>query len=348
MKSSKWSFLSTALPIIQAPMAGAQDIELAIAVAEAGGLGSLPCAMLSTEQIESEVARFRACTDKALNLNFFCHRPPVFSQDKEEVWRDALARYYKELNLDPNAKSFSASRKPFDETACALVEKLKPEFVSFHFGLPADHLLARVKNVSQVLSSATTVAEGRYLESKGCDAVIAQGLEAGGHRGHFLTNDISNQMGTIALVPLLVDALKVPIIASGGISDARGVRAAFALGASAVQVGTAYLLSDESRISEFHRQSLLKEDSETALTNLFSGRPARGIYNRLMRELGPMSHKAPEFPLAGEALAPLKEAAQGISKADFSSLWAGQAVSLVRKGSAKEITLRLASEFSSP
>jgi nitronate monooxygenase len=340
--SLAWSFLKTELPLIQAPMAGAQDADMAIAVANAGGLGSIPCAMLSTEEIRNQVAKFRAAAiGKPLNLNFFCHEPPPQPSPKEVGWKKILEPYYKELHVDPTKEVKSVSRAPFDESLCSLVEELKPEFVSFHFGLPKKELLLRVKKVSFVLSSATTLGEGKYLEDHGCDAVIAQGFEAGGHRALFLTNDLATQMGTMALVPQLVDLLKVPVIASGGISDGRGVRAAFALGASAVQVGTAYLFSHEAKISEFHRKKLLDKNSETALTNLFSGKPARGIVNRLMKDLGAMNSAAPEFPGAGAALAPLKEAADANHKADFSSLWSGQAASLGKVRSAREITEEL-------
>lgn len=331
-------FLKTELPIIQAPMAGAQDIQLAIAVAKAGGLGSLPCAMLSPEQIRSEVAQFRAATDKPLNLNFFCHHAPPAVSSKESAWKKLLEPYYRELKVDPNVKVNSPSRNPFDETLCALVEELKPEVVSFHFGLPSENLFARVKKVSFVMASATTIAEGLWLEAHGCDAVIAQGLEAGGHRGNFLSDDLGIQIGTFSLVPQLADALKVPVIASGGISDERGAKAAMILGAKAIQVGTSYLFCPEAKVSDFHKEKLSEKYAPTALTNLFSGRPARGIVNRLMKDLGAINSLVPEFPLAGGALAPLKEAAGPSEKADFSSLWAGQSASLNKARSAKEIT----------
>ncbi|KYG62427.1 2-nitropropane dioxygenase [Bdellovibrio bacteriovorus] len=331
-------FLKTEFPIIQAPMAGAQDIQLAIAVAKAGGLGSLPCAMLNPEQIRGEVAKFRAATQKPLNLNFFCHQAPPAVSSKEAAWRKLLEPYYREFKVDPNLKVNSPSRSPFDVTLCALVEELKPEVVSFHFGLPSENLLARVKKVAMVIASATTVAEGVWLEAHGCDAVIAQGLEAGGHRGNFLSDDLGIQMGTFSLVPLLADALKVPVIASGGISDERGAKAAMILGAKAIQVGTSYLFCPEAKISAFHKEKLSEKYAPTALTNLFSGRPARGIVNRLMKDLGAMNSLVPEFPLAGGALAPLKEAAGSSEKGDFSSLWAGQSASLNKPRSAKEIT----------
>ena len=207
-----------------------------------------------------------------------------------------------------------------------MLAEFKPPVVSFHFGLPAPELVAQVKGWGgKVLSTATTLPEARWLQKHGADAVIAQGLEAGGHRGHFLSDDLSLQAGTMALVPQLVSALEVPVIAAGGIADARGVAAAMALGASGVQVGTAYLLCPEASTRAVHKAALRSDSAQhTALTTLFSGRPARGIVNRLMDELGPLNSAAPAFPLAGGALAPLRAASEALGRGDFSPLWAGQ------------------------
>lgn len=335
-----WSFLGINLPVIQAPMAGSNDSTLVIAVANAGGLGSLPCAMLSVEQIRSEVAKIRAATTKPFNLNFFSHPEPVRDAKKESDWKNLFQPYYQEFGIDPAATSEAPLRKSFNQEICALVEELKPAVVSFHFGLPADHLVKRVKAAGAlVLSSATTVAEARWLEAHGCDAIIAQGLEAGGHRGLFLTSELNSQLGTFALLPQIVDAVKIPVIASGGIADARGVKAAFAMGACAVQVGTSYLLCHEAKTHALHRKALLNaQDKDTALTNIFSGRPARGIVNRVMKDLGPMSAKAPDFPLAGTPLLPLRAGVDVANQADFMPLWAGQSVSLAKEISATELT----------
>ncbi len=215
------------------------------------------------------------------------------------------------LSLDstPDAPIPRSTRMPFDGAMCDLVVELKPEVVSFHFGLPDQLLLRRVRDTgAKILSSATTVDEARWLEREGCHAIIAQGYEAGGHRGMFLTQDISTQIGTMALVPQVVDAVKVPVIAAGGIADARGMVAAFALGASAVQLGTAYLFCPEATIGPVHRQALRSAAArESTITNVFSGRPARGIVNRIVREVGPRSDLAPAFPLAGGAIAPLSD-----------------------------------------
>ena len=334
------------VPIVQAPMAGANGSAMAAAASEAGALGSLPCAMLDAARIRSEIGVIRQQTSKPVNVNFFCHTPPDPDPERDAAWKAALAGYYAELGLDTSASAPAPSRAPFDETTCEIVEDLKPEVVSFHFGLPAKALLRRVKEAGVVvISSATTVEEARWLEDQGCDAIIAQGYEAGGHRGMFLGEDVTTQAGTMALVPQVVDAVDVPVIAAGGIADGRGIAAAFALGASGVQIGTAYLFTPEALITDLHRAALrAARDDGTALTNLFSGRPARGLINRLMREIGPMSDKAPAFPTAGRALAPLKKQAEAAGAADFTSLWSGQAAALGREMGAAELTRRLAED----
>ncbi len=338
--------LGIKVPIIQAPMAGANGSAMVIAACEAGALGSLPCAMLDGAKVRSEIGVIRQRTSKPINVNFFCHTPAKPDPRRAAAWKAELEGYYAEHGLDPSAKAPDVDRAPFDEVMCETVEELRPEVVSFHFDLPARALLDRVKDAgSVVLSSATTAEEARWLEANGCDAIVAQGYEAGGHRGMFLGDDITTQAGTMALVPQVVDAVGVPVIASGGIADGRGIAAAFALGAAGVQIGTAYLFTPESLISDLHRAALhTAQDDGTALTNLFSGRPARGLVNRVMREIGPMSDKAPAFPTAGGALAPLKKAAEANGASDFSSLWSGQAASLGREMGAAELTRRLAED----
>src|SRR5262245_40038955 len=332
------------LPIVIGPMAGAMDAELAAAVSAAGGLGSLPCAMLGPAQIRQEVERIRQQTTKPINLNFFCHAAPALNNAREAAWRDRLAPYYRELGIDPAAPVPTSNRAPFDDALCDVVLELKPKVVSFHFGLPAPRLLDRVKRENFVIwSSATTVQEARWLVERGVDAVIAQGVEAGGHRGMFLTEDIAAQVGTLALVPQIVDAVDVPVIAAGGITDARGIVAAFALGAAAVQMGTAFLHCPESKISKPHRAALQSTQADgTALTNVMTGRPARGIINRLIRELGPISPEAPAFPLATGAIMPLRQKAEATGSGDFSPMWSGQAAALGRALPARELTQKLA------
>lgn len=342
--------LGIEVPILQAPMAGAQGSALAVAVSNAGGLGALPCAMLGIEAMREELAAIRAQTAKPFQVNFFCHRQPEPDAAREAAWRAALAPYYAEHGIDPSAIPAGPGRLPFRHEAADVLSEFRPAVVSFHFGLPADDLLARVRSWgAKVLSSATTVDEARWLEARGVDAVIAQGLEAGGHRGHFLSDDLARQVGTFALVPQIARAVKVPVVAAGGIADAEAVAAAMALGAAGVQVGTAYLLCPEATTSAVHSAALRSEEaSATALTNLFTGRAARGIVNRLMRELGPLSGIPPAFPLATAAIAPLRARAESAGKGDFSPLWAGQSATGCKEIAAAALTRELASGLARP
>ena len=335
------------VPIIQAPMAGPGTPELAMAVGDAGGLGSLPCAQLTVDQARSALELIRPSASRPLNLNFFCHAAPVLDAAGDSNWRSRLTPYYRELGLDPRAVPAAAGRRPFDADYCRLVEDYRPQVVSFHFGLPHRALLERVKAAgAKVISSATTVAEARWLEDHGCDAIIAMGLEAGGHRGNFLAEDMSRQVGTFALVPQVADAVRVPVIAAGGIADARGIVAALALGAAAVQIGTAYLFCPETKLTRVYREALNRAgDDDTMITNVFTGRPARGIVNRLMRERGPLSPHAPQFPSAAAAVAPLKTKSEAQGSGDFTNLWSGQATRLARRAlSAGQLTHLLADQ----
>lgn len=339
--------LGTKWPLIQAPMAGSQGSALAIAVSGAGGLGSQPAAMLGTESLAAELQKIRAAASGPFNVNFFCHTPPEPDAAAEARWRAALAPYYAEFGIDPAGIVAGPGRLPFNAESAGVLESFAPRVVSFHFGLPEPALLARVKRSrAVVLSSATTLEEGLWLQAHGADAVIAQGLEAGGHRGHFLSADLTRQMGTFALVSQLVRALSVPVVAAGGIAGPEHVRAALALGAAGVQVGTAYLSCPEATTSALHRAALAgPEAGHTALTNLFTGRPARGIVNRLLRERGPMSAEAPAFPLATAAIAPLRAAAEARGSSDFSPLWAGQNAAGCRAMPAAELTHELSGGF---
>lgn len=332
------------LPIVQAPMAGVQGSAMAVAVSNAGGLGSLPCAMLTPETLRSELQAITAQTTRPWNLNFFCHTPTVPDAAREARWRAALAPFYADYGIDPATIPEGGGRAPFSEAIAELIAPFRPPVVSFHFGLPSAALMARVKGWgAKVLSSATTVEEARWLEAHGADAVIAQGLEAGGHRGIFLGDDLSTQIGTFALLPQVVQAVKLPVIAAGGIADAQGVAAAMALGAAGVQVGTSYLLCPEATTTALHRAALQSRRAEhTVLTNLITGRPARGMRNRLLDALGPLSDAPPAFPLATAALAPLKAAAEKLGRDDFSTLWSGQNASGCRAIAAAEMTRRLA------
>ena len=335
------------VPILQAPMAGASDAELAIAVAKAGGLGALPAGMLDSEQVRAQVDQFRAAAkERPLNLNFLAHKMPVPNNAREHAWRERLKPYYLELGIDLAAPVTGAARRPFDAATCAIVEEIRPAVVSFHYGLPEKELVARVKAAGcKIICSATTVEEARFLEANGCDAIIAQGLEAGGHRGMFLSTELATQVGLFALLPQVVDAVNVPVIATGGIADARTMAAALTLGAAAVQIGTAFLFCPEAKILPPHRAALRTvRDDSTVVTNVFSGRLARGLVNRATRELGPISDIVPEFPLASGALAPLHAKAQAQGSGDFSPMFAGQGATLGHELPAGQLVRKLAAE----
>lgn len=334
----------TEFPIVLAPMAGVMDADLVIAAAQGGALGSLPCAMLSVEKAREQVNIIRQRISAPLSMNFFCHTPVEADPAREVTWKGRLAPYYEEMGLDPATPINAANRAPFDAAMCELVEELKPEITSFHFGLPEPALFDRVKATGCiVMSSATTVKEAIWLEEHGADVIIAQGAEAGGHRGMFLTENIFEQPGTFALVPQVADAVRVPVVAAGGIADGRGIAAAFALGAAGVQIGSAYLRCPESKVIPPARIALAQaRDDSTVITNVMTGRPARGVANRVMREVGPISPDAPAFPHAATSLAPLKAAAEKLGRVDFTNLWAGQAVRLGREMPAAELTRALA------
>lgn len=359
MKTHLQELLGLELPIIQAPMAGVQGSELTIAVSASGGLGSLPCAMLTVNLIREELQRIESATDKPYNLNFFCHEAPEFDAAIEVKWREALMPYYQEFGIDVDDIKAGASRSPFNHALADVLEDFKPAVVSFHFGLPDKALVGRVKSIgAKVLSSATTVKEAQWLEANGADIIVAQGVEAGGHRGTFLNESaastaknvsdygVSTQIGTFALLPQIVNAVDVPVVAAGGIADVEGIAAAMKLGASGVQLGTTYLLCDEAKTSKVHRAALKSNQVlETALTNVFSGRPARGMVNRIISELGPISDLAPEFPMASTATALLRAKAESQGLGDFSPLWCGQNASGCEEISAAELTRNLASAF---
>lgn len=336
-------FLGIDRPIIQSPMAGVQGSELAMAVSNAGGLGSLPCALLGPEALRSELVKLQEGTDKPFSVNFFTHTPPKPNATQEKAWRDALAPYYREFGIDPDSIPAGGGRTPFNNESAALIEEFRPAVVSFHFGLPEPGLVARVKATgAKIISTATTVDEAIWLEKHGADGIIAQGIEAGGHRGIFLTQDLTTQMSTLALVPQVVNAVKCPVIAAGGIADTKGIRAVMHLGAAGAQLGTAFLLCPEATTRAIHREALKSPQARhTAITNLFSGGPARGIVNRVIRELGPICSATPEFPLAGTAIAPLRASAEAKGSGGFSSLWSGQNASGCREIPAEEQVRRL-------
>jgi nitronate monooxygenase len=334
------------IPIVQAPMANATAIDMAVAVAEAGALGSYPCAALTDEKITEGVATIRARTKKPINLNFFCHHVAPADPERDAAWLNKLAPYYGELGAETPKVPLKATIVPFSVTTCRVVEQIKPAVVSFHFGLPEAELLARVKTSGcKIISSATTLREALWLVEHGVDAIIAQGAEAGGHRGMFLETDPATQVGTFALVEQIVDAVKVPVIAAGGIGDGRSITAAFVLGAAGVQIGTAYLGCPEATISALHKEALSGEGRETVITNVLSGRPARSIVNRIIREQGPINNSSlPAYPLATPALAPLRAKAEAKGSSDFSPLWSGQGAPPPTGIGAGELTRKFADE----
>ena len=338
--------LKIEIPIIQAPMAGSDSVALARSVASTGALGSLACALLSPDQVSEAVRALREAMTRPFNLNFFCHRMDAPDRAAKEKWKSFLRPHYQRLGLDIESVGETRLRLPFNEEMCEVVEEMRPEVVSFHFGLPSANLVERLKTVGiKILSSATSVREAIWLESRGCDAIIAQGLEAGGHRGMFLETNVATQVGLFALLPQIADAVSVPVIAAGGIADARGVRAALALGASGVQLGTAYLFCPEANTSPLYRRALEQAgDNGTAVTNLFSGGPARGILNRFLQESGPISDAAPAFPYAATLVAPLRTASEKTGALDYMQLWSGQAAGLAKSVPADQFTSRLAAD----
>jgi nitronate monooxygenase len=342
------------LPIIQAPMAGLSTSAMAIGVSQAGGLGSIAGALLSPNALSAELNAFRVRSRGPINLNFFCHPESRADPLRGATWQQRLKPYFHELGLSQEIATVVPSVIPFSDEHCDLVMELRPEIVSFQFGLPREGLVDRIKAAgSKILGSANTVEEAIWLEERGCDAIIAQGWEAGGHRAMFLGESVATQAGTMALVPQVVDAVSVPVIAAGGIADGRGIAAAFALGASGVQIGTAYLFCPEANVDPLYRQALNSAyDDRTIITNIFTGRPARAIVNRIVRELGPMAKEVPAFPLAIGALQPMSTKAKSDGSGDFTPFWSGQAASLGRELPANDLTRLLATEaletFKSP
>ena len=336
--------LGITLPIIQAPMAGANGLEMPLAVAQAGGLGSLACAPLDASGLRKLLRAVRDRYVGPLNINFFAHAEPQNEPERESSWLHGLSPYYRELGIRSPGSLTAGRIQPFDAERCEVVEEFAPTVVSFHFGLPEASLVARLKAAgSLIMSSATTVEEARWLAGNGCDVVIAQGIEAGGHRGMFLADDINSQMGTMSLVPQVADAVNVPVVAAGGIADGRGIASAFALGACGVQIGTAYLFTPEATISDVYRDSLHKVAlHQTALTNVFSGRLTRTLVNRFVTQLGPITDTAPSFPKGFPAMQPLRAEAESKGSRDFSAHYCGQSAGLGFLTTARRLTHYLA------
>lgn len=331
------------IPIVLAPMGGVSTVDLAVAVSGAGGLGSLAMAGTDARGLRNIIETMKDRTPNPYNLNFFAHSMPASDSDRDREWLKKLRPLFEELEI-PAPAELKAALEPFGNLHCAVIEEMKPPIVSFHFGLPPANLVSRIKAAgTTILSSATTVAEARWLEANGADAVIAQGLEAGGHRGMFRNEDMASQMGTLSLVPQVADAVKIPVIAAGGIADGRGIAAALMLGADAVQIGTGFLRCPEAETNTIYRKAL-DEAEETVVTNVISGRPSRVIPNRLVRELGPISLDAPAFPKGFGPSGSLRKASEANGSGDFSPFYCGQSFSLGRSTQAAVLTRVLANE----
>ena len=324
-------------PVLQAPMASAATPALAAAVSEAGGLGALGSSMLPVDELRRQTAELRELTQQPFQLNFFCHEPPEVSGDIADRAREYFAPLYDELGIgDPPQPSAPAVE--FDEARLEALLDLRPPVVSFHFGLPPRDVMEAIRGTGmRVLASATTVAEARHLEDHGVDAVVAQGAEAGGHRGSFLVEGDDGPVGTLALVPQVVDAVDVPVIAAGGIADGRGLAAVLALGAGAAQIGTAFLPCPESGISPVYREALRDARADgTIVTRAVSGRPARALRNRLTQELSGVLPYPAQLSLTAPLLA--SEAAG----AEFQAMWSGQAAALATEAPAAEVVAAIA------
>lgn len=339
------SLLGIDHPIIQAPMAGSSTPELAAAVGNAGGMGSIAAAMLDGDALRAEVAQARSATNGPLNINFFVHEPPQEDEKRAVAARALLKPYYDELGLG-DVPEVRPTNFPFDEAMAEVVLALGPKVASFHFGLPEKSLVARLRDAGiLVLSSATTVREAKILEQGGVDMIVAQGIEAGGHRGTFASSYEQAQVGAMALVPQVVDAVSVPVIAAGGIGDGRGIAAAFALGAAGVQLGTVFLNCAEAGIAPVYREALLEaRDEDTRLTDAFSGRPARGLANRYIDEMAPHKGALPDFPLMNTLTGPLRKESAARASDEFVSLWSGQAAGLNRETGARALMQKLVAQ----
>ncbi|MBV8506633.1 MAG: nitronate monooxygenase [Alphaproteobacteria bacterium] len=333
-------------PVIQAPMAGFASPALAAAVCNTGALGSIGCAGIPLATVREQITALRQATNRPYNLNFFVHSRPRLDPDGSARMRTTLASYFNEFGLGPVPEP-KEPFPPFDEERLDLILELRPRVVSFHFGLPDATAVRRVKEAGCIiLSSATTVAEARSLEANGADVIIAQGFEAGGHRGSFSGSPGAGNIGTMALVPQIADAVRLPVIAAGGIADGRGLAAAFALGASGVQLGTAFLGCPEATVSPLHRARLRSAaDDGTELTRAFTGRPARALRNRYVTE---MANSEPlEFPLQGSLVRPLWELPSEEARASFMPFWAGQGAPLIREIPASQLIDKLVVEAQS-
>ncbi len=337
--------LCTKHPIIQAPMAGGPTTpDLVAAVSNAGGLGSLGAASLPPEPLRKQVKEVRSLMDAPFGVNLFV--PTPFEADPEKIERAKvlLGLYREELGIEGSGIP-SSFEESFDDQLEVILEERVPVF-SFTFGIPSEEQLRRLRDAGIItVGTATTVREGLRLEEEGVDIVVAQGSEAGGHRGTFLGDFRDALIGTMALVPQMVDALSVPVVAAGGVMDGRGLAAALILGAEAAQMGTAFLACEESGAHpEFKAAVLGAADDETAITRAFSGRAARGLKNRFLVEVGMREAELPPFPIQNALTRDVRAAAQRQDRLEFMSLWAGQAVRLARRTTAGDLVRETAEE----
>ncbi len=341
-------FLGTQFPLIQSPMAGSQSLSMALAVSSAGAMGSLPTATLSHDELVSLLQEWQALGKPALNVNFFAHAMPELDSHKALNWQAILEPFAQEYGADFENIDLLTARRPFDDQHLDIIRHFKPPLLSFHFGLPSPEHIQAIKALGiKIMSSATTVAEAIWLDANGADFIIAQGLEAGGHRGLFLHPDISTQVGTFALLPKIVAAVNKPVIAAGGIANTQGIQAALTLGASAVQMGTVFLACEESSVTAEHRQALLSDPSQqhTAITNIYTGRPARGIVNPIMTKLQYIHPQALDFPYAAPFMSRIASLAKQQGNVNFTPMWCGQNTSGCQNIGAEKLTKQLCQVF---
>jgi nitronate monooxygenase len=328
-RSGLLDLLGIAHPIIQAPMGQHAGPALVAAVCNAGALGSLGCGTMSIDSARRRIAQVRHASARPFNLNFFAHSAPLIDTETADLVRARLAFYYGLLGLGAVPRPTDPLPR-FDEKRLQLILTTRPRAVSFHYGIPPAAMVAQIRRAGcVVIGSATTVAEAKALEQHGVDAVIAQGIEAGGPRGTFTRGDGAGLIGTMALVPQVADAVRVPVIAAGGIADGRAIAAAFALGASGVQIGTAFLGCQEAVVSAPYRDALRQAtDDDTRLTRVFTGQQARTLRNRMTDELA--DAEVIDFPAQLSLTRALAKACNDRGRTDFLPLWAGQAVPLLR------------------
>ena len=338
------SLLGNKHPIIQAPMAGSTTVELVAAVSNAGGIGSMGYSETPTEQIMEDAVKIRKLTDKPFNLNFFAHDVPANDPEVVEATRQRLRPFYSKAGLSEIPRDASKPLLTFTDERLEMLLEIKPPLVSFHFGLPKGDAIKALKEAGcRILCSATTTAEAIALEQSGVDIVVAQGWEAGGHRGSFAVNHEDHGVGTMALVPQIVDAVKIPVVAAGGIADGRGIAAAFMLGACGVQMGTAFLSCPEANVPDVHLQAIRNaKDDDTRLTKAFSGRPARARKNNYIESIADHRLPLPDFPTMYSLSEPLRQASD--EALDFRFLLYGQAAALNREMPAAELVQTLADE----